>query len=178
MTELTEPTELDLLKQRADDMEIGYHPKIGVAKLKAKIEAQLAPTNAKAPDALVATNNKRQELKLEATRLIRVLVMNQNPTKKEWRGEYLGVSNKAIGTIRKFIPYDIETHVEAVLVKNLKARKMSRFYTEKNERNQSVRKYRLVPEFSITMLDPLTPQELKDLAEDQTKRGAIGAIDS
>ncbi len=78
-----------------------------------------------------------------------------------------------VGTISRFIPFDVETHVEAALLKQLKNKQMSRFYDDTNDRGQVVRKYRLVPEFTISNLAPLTSLELKQLADDQLKRGAI-----
>ncbi len=169
------PTELELLKVRADDMNIGYHPNIGVTKLKAKIDQAMAPEKVEEviKPKLVKANVKRMAHLREAKKLIRVMVINNNPTKKEWAGEYFGASNNAVGTIRRFVPFNIETHVENIIVNQLKARQMTRFHDAVNKKGQKVRKYRLVPEFSITVLDPLTPTELKKLAEDQAKRNAI-----
>ena len=166
-------TELELLKQRADEMDIGYHPKIGVESLKKKINTKINPPTKAGSDSLQGNNSERMRLMKEAKILKRVLIINQNPTKKEWGGEYIGVSNSAIGTIKRYVPFDLETHVEDIILKQIKTRKMTRFYTEKNELGQKVRKFRLVPEFSVSMLDPLTPAELKQLADDQVKRGAI-----
>ena len=170
MTELS--TELDLLKERADMMNIGYHPKIGVAALKKKINAQLQPTVVTTPKAQTE-NELRQKLTLEAKALKRVIILNQNPTTKERKGALISFSNSMVGTISRFIPFDVETHVEAALLKQLKNKQMSRFYDDTNDRGQVVRKYRLVPEFTISNLAPLTSLELKQLAEDQLKRGAI-----
>ena len=171
-----EVSELELLKERADTMGIDYHPKIGAEALRKKINVVLDKPTASTEGTGTLNQNKnakRQALLKEATRLIRVVVLNQNPTKKEWRGEYLGVSNAAIGTIKRYVPYDVETHVEAVLVKQLKSRQMTRFYTELNENKQKVRKFRLVPEFSVSELEPLSKDELQQLADDQVKRNAI-----
>ena len=168
---MTEPTELELLKDRADDLGIDYHPSIGLEKLKAKVNAKLNPIKDKDVETKAA---KKRRAKLESLALKRVLVMNQNPAKKDWKGEYIKVSNSLIGTVTKFVPYDIETHIETIIYKQLKQRKMSRFYTTKNAKGRPVRKWRLVPEFAITDLEPLTEKELKALAADQAKRGAIG----
>ena len=82
MTE--QQSELDLLKQRADDMGIGYHPKIGLEALKAKVNAKLEP---KVDEAVLSKNALRNKLTSEAKPLVRVTIINNNRTKKEWKGE-------------------------------------------------------------------------------------------
>ena len=46
-------------------------------------------------------------------------------------------------------------------------KKCTIFHTEKDERGNNIRKGRLVNEYAIEVLDPLTPDELSELARTQ-----------
>jgi len=180
-TKNTSPSELELLKGRADTLGITYHPNIGLDKLRAKVEAKINPptaTNfadsAKAPISFeVAQENARKErdarLRREATKLVRIRVTCMNPNKKEHEGEVFTVSNSVVGTIKKYVPYnnDAGWHVPQMILQMMKERQCQIFYTVKNERGQKVRKGKLIKEFAIEILDPLTSKEITDLAKEQ-----------
>ncbi len=171
-----EPQEIDLLKSRATDLGIRFSPNIGVDKLRTKVNEKMNPDVDSVEDVkskVMAKNQKRQQQIKDARKLVRVRVMNMNPNKKDWKGEVFTVANAVVGTIRRFVPYDVEWHCEDFILQQIKARKMSRFYTVMNDKGMKIRKYRLVPEFSVEELIPLTSAELKALADDQKKRGAI-----
>ncbi|MDA3807078.1 MAG: hypothetical protein PF440_04110 [Thiomicrorhabdus sp.] len=171
------PSELTLLKQRADTLGIQYHPNIGLATLKTKVTDKLkspgpvekepvkeAPVAATPAVETSAMRNAR--IRKEATKLVRVRISCMNPLKSKWDGEYFEVSNKAIGTIKKYVPFnagDEGWHVPHVIYKMLLAKKFQTFYEVKNGRNKTKRG-KLVSEFNIQELKPLTPVQLKELA--------------
>ena len=127
-----QPSELDLLKRRADMMKIGYSNNIGVDALKAKIAAAMEgpkPTSDNSQqaearqaeqaqngngdvNALTGTSTKptkklslRQHLINEKMKLVRVRITNLDPKKKDLPGEIITVANEYLGTVRKFVPF-------------------------------------------------------------------------
>lgn len=162
---MSERTELDLLKERADAMGIKYHTSIGVDKLKEKIQNKLGDNR----PSYETTAQKNQRLRKEALELVRVRLTCMNPTKREWPGEIISVSNSCIGTVKKFIPFNADAyHIPKVILGVLKERMYQSFVTKKVN-GRKVKRGRLVKEFAIEELPPLTVDELKELAAKQAK---------
>lgn len=177
--------ELENLKARADLLGVTYHPNIGSEKLREKIAAKQAEEDVPAPvsgeaagkseekastqSAEESTAAKRVRLKREGLKLVRVRITCMNPFKKEWEGEIFTVSNNAVGTVKRYVPYNVEDgwHVEHILLEQLKERKCQIFVSEKDSRGNKVRKGKLIREFAIEVLDPLTDKELAELAQRQ-----------
>lgn len=169
--------DLSTLKTRADQLGISYHPSIGIEKLREKVVAAMAEKAAadpapksEAPVAVVETEvQKRKRLRLEANRLIRIRLTCMNPAKKEWDGEIFTVANSAVGTISKYVPFSADEgwHVPYMIYEQLVARQCQVFVNAKSQNGVTVRQGKLIKEFAIEVLDPLTPAELKDLAQRQ-----------
>ena len=172
MSEELEVTELDALKQIADNMGLKYHPSISLEKLKDKVEKAREPVATKAVEKLNKMDARKDYI-AEATKLVRVRVVNMNPTRRESKGEYITVSNKMVGTIKRFVPFDVVWHVEEFIYKTLKNRKFRKSVDEPDGKGGKISKNLFIPEFSVEVLPQLTEQELKDLAADQAARGAI-----
>jgi len=171
MTDELQLDELELLKGRADDMGIKYHPSISLEKLKVKIEEASEP---KETTKVPATKNERRKAYIdEANKLIRVRVVNMNPNKRDWKGEFITVSNNVVGTIKRYVEFDVEWHVPNFVYKTLLSRKFRITKEESDGKGGKISKNRFMPEFSVEVLPQLTEQELKALAADQAKRGAI-----
>jgi hypothetical protein len=189
--------ELETLKQRANLMGIQYHPNIGVVKLREKVNATLndipdteddssekeksAPAQKQADTTKVLSveETKRlyhSRLRREANKLVRVRVTCMNPNKKNWTGEILSVSNAVIGTVKKFIPFNNEAgyHVPAVLLTLLKERQYQHFSQVKKPNGQKIAVAKLLPEFAIEVLNPLTKDELDNLKQRQLANHSIG----
>lgn len=179
--ELPQVSELDTLKARADLLGIKYHPSIGVDSLRAKVTAKLndepdpeaavaAPslTKAAAP-AEESENAKRVRLKKEANKLIRVNITCMNPAKKEWDGEIFTTGNLLVGTFRKFVPFNTTDgyHIPQIIYNMIKGRECQIFVTKKSKGGVTVREGKLIKEFAIEILDPLTQNELDELARRQ-----------
>lgn len=176
MTEELELNELDLLKSRAQDMGIDFHPSIGVDKLKAKIAEHQTKSLAPATPSNIGQSGKaaiRQAKVKEATKLVRLRVTCMNPHKREWTGEIFTVANKAVGTLRKFVPFDVEWHVPHFIYKVMAARKFRMTKQVSDGKGGKIAQNKFVPEFNIEILPALTEAQLKELAADQAKRGAI-----
>lgn len=186
-------SELDTLKQRADLMGINYHPSIGLEKLKEKVNGQLnkdaiveddkASMNddGKLPPIVeFLTNAEFSRLTLRRRRknagsLVRVRVVCMNPNKKDWEGEIFSVGSAKLGTFKKFVPFNAEDgwHIPQIMLDMIKERKCSVFHTVKGPKGEKMRKAKLVPEFSVEILPPLTKEELKDLAQKQAMAHSI-----
>lgn len=181
--------ELDLLRGQADAMGINYHHRAGIPKLKALIaEGQAMPGEAAET---VMTDEQFQEKKQfipgvdfmteeqfqqqfgltpqqEANKLIRCRVTCMNPLKREWRGEILTVMTSKLGTFKKFIPFDGQPyHIPQIIFDFMKERECTTFISVKDKRGNETRKAKMMKEFSLDKLEPMTNQELKELAQRQ-----------
>lgn len=111
----------------------------------------------------------RRKMRLEMTKLVRVQIACLNPAKAELPGEIFTIHNDVVGTVKKFVPYNEAGeayHVPFFLFKFLKRKKYLQIKDPpKGSRQAPTTK--MVPEFAITVLDPLTPSELKELARAQ-----------
>lgn len=176
--------ELASLKAKADLMGVSYHPSIGVEKLREKVRAAMGdePQEGEAKDADPVKQDgageslslRRMRLKREASQLVRIRLTCLNPAKKEWPGEIIAVGNSAVGTFKKYIPFTAEEgwHVPRIIYEHLKDRQCQVFVTVKQKNGVAVRKGKLIKEFAIEVLPPLTKEELHDLAQRQAMAGA------
>ena len=101
--------------------------------------------------------------------LVRCRIQNMNSAKKDWPGEFVSVGSAKLGTFKKFIPFGSGEpyHIPRIIYNELKAKQCSQFYSTKNDKGHKVRKSKLINEYVVEELDPLTRQELKDLALQQ-----------
>lgn len=183
--------ELSHLKNKADLMGIKYASRIGVDKLREKINSVLNndgtatdPDEEDDEDEKVAAVKKkpaalskhervaaiRKKMNEDEMFLVRLRISNLNPSKKDLEGEFFTVVNKYLGTVRKFIPYgeasDNGYHVPNIIYKEIKSRKFNSVRTKTiNGQIHVIQKW--VPEFALDVMEPLTLKEIKDLAASQ-----------
>lgn len=162
--------ELELLKERADRMGVKYHPSIGLARMKEKIADALETSTPKKETKI----KRNMRLRKEATELVRVRITCMNPMKKNWPGEVISISNSAIGVVKEFVPFNAPDgwHLPKVLCNILKEREFPQFQVE-TINGRKVKRTRMAKEFAIEVLDPLTVEELKDLAARQALNHSI-----
>lgn len=176
--------ELTALKARADLLGLTYHPSIGVEKLRAKVQDALADAPASEEAEVVVSQGLvlaetpeefRGRKRKEAAALVRIRLSCMNPNKKDWTGEIITTGNSVVGTFSKFIPFNAEDgwHVPHIIYEQLMDRKCQIFVTVKDGKGNSIRKGKLIREFAIEVLPPLTEEELKDLAQRQALANAI-----
>jgi len=133
-----------------------------------------------APKTLTPNQRKalrRREKQLDSLKLIRLRITNLNPNKKDLPGEIITVANDLIGVVRKYIPYGEHSengyHVPNILYKFMKRRQFQDIReVKKNGQDTVVR--RLVKEFALEVLPPLTEEELNLLKAAQAAHGNIG----
>jgi hypothetical protein len=178
--------ELASLKARADQLNLSYHPSIGLEKLREKVNAAITSTEPPATekpvektDAPVAAeeslSERRMRLRRESNELVRVRVTCMNPAKKEWEGEMISAGNTTIGTFTKFIPFNTDEgwHVPRIILRQMQERQCQIFTSTRDSRGNTVRKGKLIREFAIEIMPPLTVDELKELALKQAATNAI-----
>lgn len=170
--EVKTPSERDMLKERADMMNIKYAGNISTDALRERVNAALTATPSVAATA-VAAQGKGYEIKRKATALVRVRITCLNPSKRDSEGEFFRTGNKYVPTISRFVPFEQDTHIEQMLLTLIQNREYSIVVHEKNAegRKSPVRKQR--KEFQVEILEPLSKEELAKLAESQIKRNAI-----
>lgn len=176
------PDELTVLKARADLLGITYHPSIGLDKLRAKVAGAVEDKPEEA-DPAVAGNNLPEEsegqtrarLRQEANELIRVRVSCMNPDKKEWDGEIFTTGNSVVGTFSKFVPFNNEEgwHIPRIIYQQLVQRQCQIWVAERDIRGNSIRKSKMIKEFSIEILPNLTADELHELARRQAMSKSV-----
>lgn len=112
---------------------------------------------------------KRARIRREANEMVRIRVTCMNPAKKEWHGEIFTVGNAAVGTIKKFVPFNAEEgwHVPRMLLQMMEQRQCQIFVNGKSKNGVTFRQGKLIKEFAIEILPALTEQELRELARRQ-----------
>ena len=177
MSEITQD-ELVTLKARADLMGVQYHPSIGVDKLREKLNSALTgkPQEPEKSEMIAVTSpaaeteaQMLQRMRDEQLALVRIRITCMNPNKTEWQGELFTVGNSLIGTVTKFVPFNADDgwHVPKILLEFMQERQCQVFVTAKTKNGVSIRQGKLIKEFAIEILPPLTKEELQDLAQRQ-----------
>jgi hypothetical protein len=168
-TQEVEASELDTLRARADLMGIEYRHNTGVSKLRKLVEAKLEPVEEVAENVGLTKSQRVAKLRKEALALVRVRITCMNPNKKNIEGEFFSTGSAALGTFKKYVPFDAPDgwHVPTIIYNMLKERKCSVFYSHTASNGKKSRKSKLVPEFSIELLPQLTSEELRNLARQQ-----------
>jgi hypothetical protein len=177
--DLPAQNELDTLKQRADLMGLNYHPSIGVEKLRDKVNAALQGSGDDkddVPDADDSSVTKgetvgeaRRRIQNAAAELVRVRITCMNPAKKEWEGEIFTCGNGVVGTHKKFVPFNNEEgwHVPRIILNMIQDRKCQIFHTVTDSKGNKTRQGKLIKEFAVDVMEPLTQEDLQELAARQ-----------
>lgn len=194
--EAPEIDELAVLKQRAKMMNIKFSNNISVEALRKKIEQKMeAVENTENTDedglgdpdfpnenpAVAKANAKltlRQKIQAENMKLVRLRITNLDQKKKDLPGEIITVANEYLGTVRKFVPFGSATdngyHVPWCIYEFLKSREFLSITTHRVPgTDRTVIKQRMVPEFALEVLPPLTKDELAKLAASQAAAGGV-----
>ena len=177
--------ELTTLKERATLMGLKFHPSISLDKLREKVNAatdesdepddEVVSAKVVAPVIEETVNQKRNRLKKEALALVRIRLTCMNPAKAEWEGEIFTIGNSSIGSVKKFVPFNADDgwHVPNIILQQLQERQCQVFVSAKDARGNNVRRGKLIKEFAIEVLPPLTEKELEELARRQAMSKAI-----
>lgn len=174
----------------ADVLGVKYHHNANDATVQAAIDSHVAAQSKKEPELTMHERLKAADpadwkpltqaeyrkssstvadRRKESSRLIRVRIQNMNPAKKDWPGEILSVGSAKLGTYKKYVPFNSPEpyHVPKIIYDMMVEKKCTIFHTEKDRRGDDVRKGRLVNEYALEVMPPLTPEELSALAQRQ-----------
>ena len=190
-TEDAQPeTPIAMLKKKADLLGIKYKGNISANALSELVNKKLSDPvgeseeEDKPVDKAVAagTNTKAVSAKASepqdeynrAMKLVRVIITPMEATKaSNLESELFCAGNSVVGTVKKVIPFGVEWHVEQILLNSIKEKKYQQFISKKNAAGIPITTARLVPAYSISILDPLTEEELKDLADLQLRSRSL-----
>lgn len=197
---MTNPMKLQHVRAQADMLGITYHHRAGIEKIQTLIDEHLLAQNQDLiPEPAQEASIRKEpvvegypekivplteaEFKKDAKRqakslvgaLIRVHITCLDPNKKNWPGEIVSVGSAKLGTFKRYIPFDTEHpwHIPKIIYDVLNERKCSVPVKKKNDRGQMVTTYKQIKAYAISVVDPLTPEELKDLANQQALAGGL-----
>lgn len=165
--------ELTVLKRQADIMGVRYHPSIGVEALRTKLEEARAKTEIedRAKNAAVNQLKSAEAEKLKRIRaareLVRVRITCMNPLKKEYEGEFFSVGNSEIPTITKYVLFERDYHVPRIMLNMIRNKKYQMFVEERTPGGGKIKRGKLVREYAVEELPPLTAAELQELKQRQ-----------
>lgn len=175
--------ELETLKAKADLMGISYHPSIGLQKLRSKVRQAIEESNSiqeqenetYSEGSGETEGEFRARKRREAAALVRIRVSCMNPNKKDWEGEIFTASNSVVGSFTKYVPFNNEEgwHVPQIILNQIKERQCQIFVTVRDNKGNRVTKGKLIKEFNVEILPPLSPEELKELADRQAMAHSI-----
>ena len=169
----------EMLEAQANQLGVEFHPNIGIEKLAARVQeamSSLEPKEKERPAKGETKEQRRQRKPKEAMALVRCLIVCNDPNKREWPGEWLGVSNGAGVQIRKLVPYnqpDKPFHLPRIMVNMLREKQVQIFTSKPGKYGTTIRVSKSIPAYTITELPPLTQAELDELALSQLQRGAL-----
>lgn len=130
------------------------------------------------PTTIEDTGLRRQVIRAQALRLVRVKIQNLDPNDSTLSGAIISLQNKYTGKVAKYIPFGEESengyHIPWMMYEHLKQWKFPLRKEQKGGRF-GVKTYKtvMVPKFNIEILEPLTLQQIQDLANHQRAAQSI-----
>lgn len=121
---------------------------------------------------------EKENLVKKAMKLVHVQISCNDPNKREWEGEIFTVRNAVLPEVKKYVPFNVPTHVPQILLNMIREKELQTFVSTKAANGTVTKKSRLIPMYAIQELPPLTPQELeaikrKQLVERQDKSSSL-----
>lgn len=182
-------SELDTLKKRADQMGITYAANIGVESLREKVNAAINAAQAKeqskqetekrtaSADEANSVESIYEQQYRDLMKLVRIRISCLNPIKANVPGEFVTFVNGVLGKVTKYIPFGEASengyHVPQCILNELQDRKFLQLKETKSRFGTTSVEKRMVNEFSIEILPPLTEEELNELKARQHASGTI-----
>lgn len=181
MTEAEEYALKEQLKAEAAELGISFGPNSGIKTLQDKIDEyklsnpdwnkkSVLPEDApRVPvperEYLNPAQLRERQIK-KLSRLVRVRITCMNAAKTAWQGEIFTFANDLL-TQRRMVPFGVETHVEEGILGVIRERMYRPPVQGKKNTTTNARQNKMLPEFAIEVLQPMTQAELKGLAEQQ-----------
>lgn len=130
------------------------------------------------PEEIEDKNLRRQVIRAQALRLVRVKIQNLDPNDSALSGAIISLQNKYTGKVAKYVPFGEESengyHIPWMMYEHLKQWKFPLRKEVKGGRF-GVKTYKtvMVPKFNVELLPPLTVEELQELAKHQRASQSI-----
>ena len=121
------------------------------------------------PNAKMSANQRREELRKEAMKLIRVRVVPMDPQLKDHSGCW-GCASNAFAEVRKFVQFNVPWYVPKIVYNALKEQQYQAFRKVKTAKGVD-RKAFLNPKFNIQILPDISMEEVKEIQNAQLARG-------
>ncbi|OOR84915.1 hypothetical protein [Moraxella canis] len=162
-------TELQQLKDQADDLGLTYPAKVTAKALKQMIANELLK------DTDQDISEEIQAVEDENLKLVHVVVTSMNSQKANIGFETFQVGNSVIGTIKRVVPLGKPWLVENIILKAIKDKQFQQFIErdDPNNRHNKLVESRLVPAFAVQELPLPTEEEIAELAKRQETREVI-----
>ena len=116
-----------------------------------------------------------------AMKLTRVVVTPNDPTMVNYPGLIFSVGASGLNNgrmVKKFVPFNNEEgwHVPQIILNQIEYGQMQKFKTVTRANGEKVLEPYLTKKFNVRILDPLTPEELKEVAAANKLAGfSVGA---
>lgn len=172
-------TDMEQLKRKAQLLGIRYHANITEEKLREKVREAMKDSDEVTESSSESVSLTKEQMIAEKRKaagvLVRINAVCMNPNKKNWTGEYISAGNSQVGTFKKFVQFNTPDgwHVPQIILNVLQERKCQVFFNTTTASGKKIRKGKLIKEFSIEILPPLTEVELKDLATKQAMANSL-----
>lgn len=172
----------DKLRENGKLLGVSFGPNESIPSMHAKLSEARAlyeapPEPVAGLASLTETEaDQRQRLYDENMKLVRIRIACLNPNKAGLPGEILTIHSDMVGTVKKYIPYNEAGeayHVPYILLKLMKRKKFLQI-KQPPKGSRAAPTTKLVPEYGIEILEPLTARELEDLKRAQ---GAAASAD-
>lgn len=107
-----------------------------------------------------------------AMKLVRCVINCNNPNKRDYTGDIFFARNKDIPGVKKMVPFGVPTHVPQILLNVIKEKQLQQFVTKRLPNGLQTKTTRLVPEYNVKELKPLTTEEFNAIRQRQLAEGA------
>lgn len=121
-------------------------------------------------DKVTAKSNADKNAK-EALRLVRCIITCNNKNKNSYGGEIFSARNAVIEEVKKFVPFNVPTHIPTILLNMIREKQLQMFKKEKLANGTVITRSFLAPEYNIQELPPLTAAEFEAIKQKQLAEG-------
>jgi len=196
---MTNPLKLQHIRAQADMLGVKYHHRAGVATIQKLIDDHLIAQNKElipepAAEASVRSEptvagyekivpmtdaeykkERQRDAKTKVGALLRVRITCMDPHKKNWPAEIVSVGSSKLGTFKRYVPFDLEEpwHIPKIIYDVLNERMCSVPIKKKDARGHKTTAYKQIKAYAIVVEDPMTPEEIKELATQQALAGGL-----
>ena len=114
---------------------------------------------------------EEHDVQKKAMKLVRCIITCNNPNKRSYQGEIFCVRNKSVDMVKKMVPFNVPTHVPQILLNMIKEKQLQHFTAKRLPNGIESKTVKLVPEYNIEILPPLTAEEFNAIKQKQLAEG-------